>query len=49
MATKPAMTLDRVLSRFGIASRTASLDFIRAGRLKVNGKVERDPERWVWP
>jgi 23S rRNA pseudouridine2605 synthase len=49
MASKPAMTLDRVLSRFGIASRTASLDFIRAGRLKVNGKVERDPERWVWP
>jgi 23S rRNA pseudouridine2605 synthase len=49
MATKAAMTLDRVLSRFGIASRTASLEFIRAGRLKVNGKVERDPERWVWP
>ena len=49
MATKTAMTLDRVLSRFGIASRTASLEFIRAGRLKVNGKVERDPERWVWP
>jgi 23S rRNA pseudouridine2605 synthase len=49
MATKTAMTLDRVLSRFGIASRNASLDFIRAGRLKVNGKVERDPERWVWP
>ena len=49
MATKTAMTLDRVLSRFGIASRTASLELIRAGRLKVNGKVERDPERWVWP
>jgi 23S rRNA pseudouridine2605 synthase len=49
MATKAAMTLDRVLSRFGIASRTASLEYIRAGRLKVNGKVERDPERWVWP
>ena len=49
MATKAAMTLDRVLSRFGIASRTASLEVIRAGRLKVNGKVERDPERWVWP
>lgn len=43
------MTLDRVLSRFGIASRTASLELIRAGRLKVNGKVEHDPERWVWP
>ena len=49
MPTKAAMTLDRVLSRFGIASRTSSLDLIRAGRLKVNGKVERDPERWVWP
>jgi len=43
------MTLDRVLSRFGIASRTASLEAIRAGRLKVNGKIERDPELWVWP
>jgi pseudouridine synthase len=49
MTTKAAMTLDRVLSRFGIASRTASLEFIRAGRLKVNGKVERDPDLWVWP
>jgi 23S rRNA pseudouridine2605 synthase len=49
MATKAAMMLDRVLSRFGIASRTASLELIRAGRLNVNGKVERDPERWVWP
>ena len=49
MATKAAMTLDRVLSRFGIASRTSSLEMIRAGRLKVNGKVERDPDRWVWP
>ena len=49
MTDKAAMTLDRVLSRFGIASRTASLEVIRAGRLKVNGKVERDPERWVWP
>jgi pseudouridine synthase len=49
MATKAAMTLDRVLSRFGIASRTVSLEYIRAGRLKVNGKVEHDPERWIWP
>ncbi len=49
MASKTVMTLDRVLSRFGIASRTASREAIRAGRLKVNGKVECDPERWVWP
>jgi 23S rRNA pseudouridine2605 synthase len=49
MASKPAMTLGRVLSRFGIASRTAAREFIRDGRLKVNGKVERNPDRWVWP
>jgi 23S rRNA pseudouridine2605 synthase len=43
------MTLDRVLSRYGIASRTAARAAISAGRLKVNGKVERNPERWVEP
>ena len=47
MKTKPAMTLDRVLSRFGLASRTAAREAIRAGRLKVNGRVVRDPEGWV--
>ena len=49
MTSKATMTLDRVLSRYGIASRTAAREAIRAGRLKVNGKVERDPERWVEP
>ncbi len=43
------MTLDRVLSRFGIASRTAALATIKAGRLKVNGRVVRDPHAWVMP
>ncbi len=47
MKTKPAMTLDRVLSRLGIASRTAAREAIREGRIKVNGQVVRDPERWV--
>lgn len=47
MPSKAAMTLDRVLSRYGIASRTAARKAIRAGRLKVNGKVERNPDRWV--
>jgi len=41
------MTLDRVLSRMGLASRTAAREAIRAGRLKVNGRVVRDPETWV--
>lgn len=43
------MTLDRVLSRFGLASRTEARNAVRAGRLKVNGRVERDPDRWVRP
>ena len=43
------MTLDRVLSRLGWASRTAAREAIRAGRLKVNGRVVRDPECWVQP
>lgn len=45
--TKPRVTLDRVLSRAGIASRTTTKDWITAGRVKVNGKVVRDPDYWV--
>ena len=43
------MTLDRVLSRFGITSRTASRAAILAGRMRVNGRVVRDPDVWVNP
>jgi len=43
------MTLDRVLSRFGIASRVAARRMISAGRVKVNGRVVRDPDLWVSP
>ncbi len=43
------MTLDRVLSRMGLASRTAARQAILKGRLKVNGRVVRDPECWVNP
>ena len=49
MKTKSAITLDRVLSHFGLAARTAAREAIRAGRLKVNGRVVRDPECWVCP
>jgi pseudouridine synthase len=49
MLTKPTMTLDRVLSRFGWASRTASRPIIVAGRIKVNGRIVRDPDAWVSP
>ena len=43
------MTLDRVLSRYGLASRTAARQAIEAGRLKVNGRVIREPSTWVTP
>lgn len=49
MKTKEAMTLDRVLSRMGLASRTAAREAILSGRLKVNGRVVRDPDCWVRP
>jgi len=41
------MTLDRVLSRYGLSSRTNARDAIRAGNVKVNGRVVRDPELWI--
>ena len=43
------MTLDRVLSRFGLASRTVAREAIRAGRIKVNGRIVRDPDQWADP
>jgi 23S rRNA pseudouridine2605 synthase len=49
MKSKAVMTLDRVLSRFGLASRTDSREAILQGRLKVNGKIVRNPELWVRP
>ncbi len=41
------MTLDRVLSRFGIASRTLAEQAIAEGRIKVNGRTVRDANLWV--
>lgn len=49
MQTKDSMTLDRFLSRSGISSRTAARALILAGRLKVNGRVVRNPDAWVRP
>jgi 23S rRNA pseudouridine2605 synthase len=49
MKTKSVMTLDRVLSRFGLASRTAARDAILAGRVKVNGRIVRNPDQWTDP
>jgi pseudouridine synthase len=44
---KPRATLDRVLSKAGIASRTTTREWITEGRVKVNGRVIRNPDHWV--
>ena len=46
---KPEMTLDRALSRAGLASRTVAAEWITAGRVTVSGRVLRDPQAWVIP
>ena len=40
-------TLERVLSKAGIGSRTEARGWIGDGRVKVNGKVVRDPDAWI--
>ena len=54
MAQKASMskrlTVDRLLSKLGIASRGMSQQWVRAGRVRINGRVVRDPATWVlWP
>ena len=52
-AAKPApekrilKTLDRALSRLGFCSRTEAAEWIRSGRVRVNGRPQTDPETWV--
>lgn len=47
MTTRPLKTLERVLSKAGAGSRVDARGWIRAGRVKVNGQVVRDPDTWV--
>jgi 23S rRNA pseudouridine2605 synthase len=44
----PALkTLERVLSKAGLGSRSDARRWIAEGRAAVNGKVEPNPDRWV--
>ena len=47
MKTRPLKTLDRVLSKAGAGSRVDARGWIKAGRVKVNGQVVRDPDQWI--
>ena len=43
-------TVDRLLSKLGVASRSVSQEWVRAGRVRINGRVVQDPATWVlWP
>lgn len=44
---RPLKTLERVLSKAGIGSRSEARRWVGEGRVKVNGRVEGDPNRWV--
>ena len=44
---RPIKTLERVLSKAGLGSRTEARKWIAAGRVKVNGKVVKDPDHWI--
>jgi 23S rRNA pseudouridine2605 synthase len=44
---RPLKTLERVLSKAGLGSRTEARSWIGAGRVRVNGTVVRTPDRWV--
>jgi 23S rRNA pseudouridine2605 synthase len=47
MEKRPLKTLDRVLSKAGVGSRVEATQWVRDGRVQVNGRVVRDPEHWV--
>jgi 23S rRNA pseudouridine2605 synthase len=44
---RPLKTLERVLSKAGLCSRTEARSWIGTGRVRVNGKIAASPDRWV--
>lgn len=44
---RPLKTLERVLSKAGLGSRTEARQWIGAGRVQVNGKLIQTPDHWV--
>jgi len=44
---RPLKTLERVLSKAGIGSRSEARRWIAAGRVTVNDSLIRDPDHWV--
>jgi pseudouridine synthase len=46
-SARPLKTLERVLSKAGLGSRTEARSWIGAGRVRVNGRVVESPDHWV--
>ena len=44
---RPLKTLDRVLSKSGLGSRSDARSWIGAGKIRVNGTVIQNPDHWV--
>jgi len=44
---RPLKTLERVLSKAGVCSRTEARSVIGEGRVRVNGKLLQNPDHWV--
>src|SRR5438270_14095936 len=44
---RPIKTLERVLSKAGLCSRSEARSWIGAGRVRVNGKVIQNPDHWI--
>lgn len=44
---RPLKTLERVLSKAGLGSRTEARSWIAAGRVSVGGRIVRNPDAWV--
>ena len=49
MATTDRVSLERALSKLGLASRSEARALILAGRVRVNGRAARDPAARVTP
>jgi pseudouridine synthase len=46
---RPLKTLERVLSKAGLGSRSQARSWIHAGRVTVNGQPTQNPDQWVDP
>ena len=44
---RPLKTLERVLSKAGVGSRSEARRWISDGRVRVNGRVAGDPDGWI--